>query len=697
MADKNSEFLLKGLNEQQCDVVSAPLQNMLIVAGAGTGKTRVLVSRIAWLLKVENIPARSIMAVTFTNKAAAEMESRINMLVGNEGLHSIWCSTFHSMCLRILRAYSSRANLPNNFSILDGEGQKLLVKRIEVEMDIDVKEYKPAQIVGIISKLKERGLRASDFVKKHDGSSALQRVIARVYPAYEQSCNKEGLVDFSELLLRVKELLQNNQDLRELQHRRFKEILVDEFQDTSSLQYELLKLIAGPDTHILVVGDDDQSIYGWRGAEITNMKHFSEEFKDVKVYALIRNYRSRQNILDVANAIISKNDERMVNKSLEGVKGSGAPVQIINCVSGYYESYNVVKLIADLIDDGVNARDIAVLYRNNSLSAPIEAELSTRGISYAVYGGLKFFDRAEVQDALAYLRVLLNEADDTALLRIINVPSRKIGPKVVESLRKIATDRQCSIMQAVRLIRQYGEEKGAPKELSSLAKKLRAFSTLYEELTEYRRSAETLAEFIKEVINKSGLYEMYRLKDEKEERGKYDNQRHLNLEQLVSNAVTFEERALNRESDLDDYLDLPVDSADALQESDRLLDFLSTVSLAAGIEITGNGSDESVPNAVNLMTIHSAKGLEFKYVFLIAFENGTLPSGRSERDGNISEERRLAYVGVTRAIEKLYISYAKERLMYGQMEYAGPSVFLRELVNEYQGRSADERPFEICR
>ncbi len=697
MANKNSEFLLKGLNEQQCDVVSAPLQNMLIVAGAGTGKTRVLVSRIAWLLKVENIPARSIMAVTFTNKAAAEMESRINMLVGNEGLHSIWCSTFHSMCLRILRAYSSRANLPNNFSILDGEGQKLLVKRIEVEMDIDVKEYKPAQIVGIISKLKERGLRASDFVKKHDGSSALQRVIARVYPAYEQSCNKEGLVDFSELLLRVKELLQNNQDLRELQHRRFKEILVDEFQDTSSLQYELLKLIAGPDTHILVVGDDDQSIYGWRGAEITNMKHFSEEFKDVKVYALMRNYRSRQNILDVANAIISKNDERMVNKSLEGVKGSGSPVQIINCVSGYYESYNVVKLIADLIDDGVNARDIAVLYRNNSLSAPIEAELSTRGISYAVYGGLKFFDRAEVQDALAYLRVLLNEADDTALLRIINVPSRKIGPKVVESLRKIATDRQCSIMQAVRLIRQYGEEKGAPKELSSLAKKLRAFSTLYEELTEYRRSAETLAEFIKEVINKSGLYEMYRLKDEKEERGKYDNQRHLNLEQLVSNAVTFEERALNRESDLDDYLDLPVDSADALQESDRLLDFLSTVSLAAGTEITGNGSDESVPNAVNLMTIHSAKGLEFKYVFLIAFENGTLPSARSERDGNISEERRLAYVGVTRAIEKLYISYAKERLMYGQMEYAGPSVFLRELVNEYQGRSADERPFEICR
>ncbi len=697
MANKNSEFLLKGLNEQQCDVVSAPLQNMLIVAGAGTGKTRVLVSRIAWLLKVENIPARSIMAVTFTNKAAAEMESRINMLVGNEGLHSIWCSTFHSMCLRILRAYSSRANLPNNFSILDGEGQKLLAKRIEVEMDIDVKEYKPAQIVGIISKLKERGLRASDFVKKHDGSSALQRVIARVYPAYEQSCNKEGLVDFSELLLRVKELLQNNQDLRELQHRRFKEILVDEFQDTSSLQYELLKLIAGPDTHILVVGDDDQSIYGWRGAEITNMKHFSEEFKDVKVYALMRNYRSRQNILDVANAIISKNDERMVNKSLEGVKGSGSPVQIINCVSGYYESYNVVKLIADLIDDGVNARDIAVLYRNNSLSAPIEAELSTRGISYAVYGGLKFFDRAEVQDALAYLRVLLNEADDTALLRIINVPSRKIGPKVVESLRKIATDRQCSIMQAVRLIRQYGEEKGAPKELSSLAKKLRAFSTLYEELTEYRRSAETLAEFIKEVINKSGLYEMYRLKDEKEERGKYDNQRHLNLEQLVSNAVTFEERALNRESDLDDYLDLPVDSADALQESDRLLDFLSTVSLAAGTEITGNGSDESVPNAVNLMTIHSAKGLEFKYVFLIAFENGTLPSARSERDGNISEERRLAYVGVTRAIEKLYISYAKERLMYGQMEYAGPSVFLRELVNEFQGRSADERPFEICR
>ena len=697
MADKNSEFLLKGLNDEQCEVVSAPLQNMLIVAGAGTGKTRVLVSRIAWLLKVENIPPRSIMAVTFTNKAAAEMQSRINMLVGNEGLHSIWTSTFHSMCLRLLRAYSSRANLPTNFSILDGEGQKLLIKRIEVELDIDVKEYKPAQVAGVISRLKERGLRAADFLKKHDGSSALQRVIARIYPAYEQSCNKEGLVDFTELLLRVKELLQNNQDLRELQHRRFKEILVDEFQDTSTLQYDLLKLIAGPDTHLLVVGDDDQSIYGWRGAEITNMKHFSEEFKDVKIYALMRNYRSRQNILDVANTIISGNDERMVNKTLEGVKGSGSPVDIIKCVSGYYESFNVVKLIADLIDDGVNPRDIAVLYRNNSLSAPIEAELSTRGISYAVYGGLKFFDRAEVQDALAYLRVLLNEADDTALLRIINVPSRKIGPKVVESLRKIATDRQCSIMQAVRLIRQYGEEKGAPKELSSLAKKLRVFSELYEELTAYRRTSATLADFIKEVINKSGLYEMYRLKDEKEERGKYDNQRHLNLEQLVSNAVTFEERSQSSGSESSDYVDYSEDAEVPSQDHDLLLDFLSTVSLAAGTEITGNGSDESVPNAVNLMTIHSAKGLEFKYVFLIGFENGILPSGRSERDGNISEERRLAYVGVTRAIEKLYISYASERLMYGQMEYAGPSVFLRELVNEYQGGNADERPFEICR
>ena len=690
MATLDSDFLLKGLNDAQSEAVSAPLQNMLIVAGAGTGKTRVLVSRVSWLLKVENIPARNILTVTFTNKAAAEMRQRIGELVGEDVLHALWSCTFHSLCLRLLRAYSSRAGLSPDFSILDTEGQKLLIKRIEKDLGIDVKEYKPSQLASAISTLKEKGLRAEDFLKKKNSRSELQNVLGRVYPIYEESCKQEDLVDFSELLLKTLEMLRVHDELRDLLQRRFKEILVDEFQDTNVMQYELLKLLSGKETHVLAVGDDDQSIYGWRGADFANMQRFGKEFSQVKTIALQKNYRSSQNILDIANVLISANDNRLIQKELHGVHGQGYRVEFLHNSSGYFEAVNIGNMIASMIKRGVRARDIAVLYRNNSLSAAIESELSNRGIPYAVYGGLKFFDRAEIQDALAYLRILLNDADDTALLRIINVPSRKLGPKVVENLRRIAQDRKCSAMQAIALVCEYGSQKGAPKELASLAKKLVAFGDLIKKLKSLKEHSSSLSELVKGVIEESGLYEYYRLKDEKEQRGEYDNQRHLNLEQLVNNAVSFEAEN-DGQSTEDDFE--PTENAN--NSKDILLNFISSVSLAAGTELSESGLQESVPDTVNLMTIHSSKGLEFRYVFIVGFDKGVLPSSISESRGDISEERRLAYVGITRAVEQLCLSYSDQRLFFGKMEVTGPSQFLQEVAGHYAGSSG--KPFEVMR
>lgn len=694
MATSDSDFLLKGLNDAQSEAVGAPLQNMLIVAGAGTGKTRVLVSRVSWLLKVENIPARNILTVTFTNKAAAEMRQRIGELVGENVLHALWSCTFHSLCLRLLRAYSSRAGLSSDFSILDTEGQKLLIKRIEKDLGIDIKEYKPAQLASAISTLKEKGLRADDFLRKRNSRSELQNVLGRVYPVYEESCKQEDLVDFSELLLRTLEMLKSHDELRDLLQRRFKEILVDEFQDTNVMQYELLKLLSGKETHVLAVGDDDQSIYGWRGADFANMQRFGKEFSQVKTIALQKNYRSTQNILDVANVLISGNDNRLIQKELHGVHGQGYRVEFLHNSSGYFESVNIGNMIASMIKRGVRARDIAVLYRNNSLSAAIESELSNRGIPYAVYGGLKFFDRAEIQDALAYLRILLNDADDTALLRIINVPSRKLGPKVVENLRRIAQDRKCSAMQAIALVCEYGSQNGAPKELASLAKKLVAFGDLIRKLKSLKENSSSLAELVKGVIEESGLYEYYRLKDEKEQRGVYDNQRHLNLEQLVSNAVSFEAEAAGQSGEEDD-LEQEERVSKANASKDSLLNFISSVSLAAGTELSEGGLQESVPDTVNLMTIHSSKGLEFRYVFIVGFDKSVLPSSISESRGDISEERRLAYVGITRAVEQLCLSYSDKRLFFGKMEVTGPSPFLQEIAGYYAGSSG--KPFEVMR
>ena len=483
--------------------------------------------KIAWLIKHYHIAPRNIMAVTFTNKAATEMRERLSLMVGNSVQSSLWANTFHSICLRLLRAYAQYAGLVPGFTILDTDSQVSLVKRLMKDMNIDTKEFKPSDIASNISKQKENGIRALAYSKMVSAKSPDHvKVTDRVYSVYEKVCNQENSVDFSELLLRTVELLENNREIRELQHRRFKEILVDEFQDTNSIQYRFLRLIAGPDSHVLVVGDDDQSIYGWRGADVGNMRKFLEDFSDVKQVLLALNYRSTQKILDVANTIIGFNSDRLMEKVLKGNFGEGDKVKILNCANNKVESATVTDRIAALHDSGVDYRDIAILYRNNYLSLDFEQNLL-------------FFERAEILDAIAYMRILVNEDDDTALLRIINTPSRKIGPKVVEGLRIIANERNCSLIRAMRLLDAHVNSGNVDKTLRSLYKKISVFYELFKALNEKRQNM-SLSAFADEMLRMTGLYKYYQEKDFKDGKDTEEHSRYANLGMLISNIKEFE-------------------------------------------------------------------------------------------------------------------------------------------------------------
>jgi DNA helicase-2/ATP-dependent DNA helicase PcrA len=680
------DYLLKDLNEAQREAVSAPRGNMLIIAGAGTGKTKVLVSRIAWLANVEEVQPRNILAMTFTNKAAAEMRDRAAAIMSGTDIRGMWVSTFHSACLRIMRQHCARFGLEQGFTVLDADGQSQLVKRIEQQLNIDTKNVKPSKAASAISRLKGQGRRAADAAAMHPNyrdseSETFGEAVKKIYPLYEAACDRENIVDFAEIILRTVEVLRRDADLRGLLNRRFLEILVDEFQDTSPLQYELLTLLRGPEGHVWAVGDDDQSIYGWRGADYTNMKRFIEDFPDVSKVALTKNYRSGQYILDTANALIGENSERLVDKNLVSSSGEGERVSILRCPTPWYEASAVGGCIEELIGSGVNPSEIAVLYRNNSLSQAIEAELSSRGINYVVYGGLKFFERAEINDAVAYLRLAVNPRDDTALLRIINVPSRLIGPKIVGQLRGIASERRCSIYEAVSLAVEYGTQKGAPSTLRTLAGKAGKFLELMESLKTKMKNAGSLHEYVKTLVNDSGLMDYYKAKDLKEGRGQYDTQRHKNLEELINIAAQYE---------------VAHPEVAEMTKDEAMLEFISSISLAASTELTSDGSDESQSGAVNLMTIHASKGLEFRDVFVIGVERGILPSPFAEnRVHGMDEERRLAYVAITRAKKHLWMSFCRQRMVYGQSSIAGPSPFLQEIVQACGGMSRDKRPYVV--
>jgi len=621
---------LEHLNPEQLAAVTLPEGHALILAGAGSGKTRVLTTRIAWLLKAGEVSPAGILAVTFTNKAAREMVARLSaMLTVNP--RGMWIGTFHGLCNRMLRAHHQDAGLPREFQILDSQDQLAAVKRLLRSMNADEDRFPPRDVQYFIMGKKEEGLRARDVPLTDDTT----RRFVEIYAAYDEQCQRDGVADFAELLLRSFELLSRHEPLREHYRARFRHILVDEFQDTNKLQYRWLKLLAGPGTSLFAVGDDDQSIYAFRGANVGNMADYEREFKVAKVVRLEQNYRSQGNILDAANALIAHNKNRL-GKNLWTAIGAGELLRVFEGQSDADEARWMVEEIKALQRDGSRLDQIAVLYRSNAQSRVLEHALFSAALPYRVYGGLRFFERAEVKHALAYLRLIAAPADDNAFLRVVNFPSRGIGARTIEGLQDAAKAAGRSL---------YETALAAPG-------KVAPFVALIESLREETVGL-TLAERVEHVVAKSGLLEHYKAEREGAERLE-------NLNELVNAAAAF-----NLE-------DVEVESG---EDPDPLTAFLTHAALEAGEHQAGEGQD-----ALQLMTMHSAKGLEFNAVFVSGLEEGLFPHENSllEKDGP-EEERRLMYVALTRARKRLYLSFAQTRLLHGQTRYSLPSRFIDEI------------------
>ncbi|WP_454785915.1 DNA helicase II [Legionella sp. WA2024007413] len=635
--------ILKGLNERQREAVTSPLGNTLVLAGAGSGKTKVLVSRIAWLIEEKHISPHGILAVTFTNKAAGEMRTRLNHMLSTPVL-GLWVGTFHGLCHRLLRRHYQEARLPELFHILDSEDQARLIKRVISSLNLDSEQWPVKQAQSFINGRKDEGLRPQHV---HTLSYGPGKTLLNIYSAYEQACQTAGVIDFAELLLRTHELLRDNPEILNHYRQRFQAILVDEFQDTNTIQYAWIRLLAGEHAAVLAVGDDDQSIYGWRGAKVENIQQFSQDFKNTQIIRLEQNYRSTATILDAANALITHNNSRM-GKDLWTEGATGEKIIVYSAFNELEEARFVCERIMMEINQGVSADEIAILYRSNAQSRVLEEALLRAGIAYRIYGGLRFFDRAEVKDALAYLRLLVNPDDDNAFERIVNFPTRGIGEKTLEDLRHYAKSEQCSLWRAAKTLLQSGEM--AQRAGSSLAK----FIELIEQLQQNTAAME-LDEQLSVVIQQSGLYAHFsKIKGDKSE-SRLDN-----LQELINAAKQFRYEQEEEE-------EIPLVNA-----------FLAHASLEAG-----EMQAEEHERYVHLMTLHAAKGLEFPMVFLVGMEEGVFPGKQSlEEPGRLEEERRLCYVGMTRAMRKLVLSYAEIRRQYGREEYHRPSRFLRELPQE---------------
>ncbi|MBS1218372.1 MAG: UvrD/REP helicase [Proteobacteria bacterium] len=632
---------LRGLNDEQLEAVTLPHQSALILAGAGSGKTRVLTTRMAWLIQTGQVSPLNLLAVTFTNKAAKEMMTRLSAMlpINTRGM---WVGTFHGLCNRMLRAHYREAGLPQLFQILDSQDQLALIKRMMKGMGLDEERYPPRQAQWFIAANKEEGKRA-DKVEPYDDFS---RRMVEFYAEYDRQCQREGVVDFAELLLRSYELLARNEGLREHYVSRFRHILVDEFQDTNRLQYRWLQLLAGRHNAIFAVGDDDQSIYGWRGASTANMQDLQRDFHVEKVIKLEQNYRSHGNILDAANALISHNRKRL-GKSLWTADAKGEPLRVYEAATDFAEASYVVDEVRALRSEGARLADIAVLYRSNAQSRIIEHALFTAGMPYRVYGGLRFFERQEIKHALAYLRLVANQEDDGALLRIINFPARGIGARSLEQLQGMAKEAGTSLWAAACA--------------NTLSGKAAASITAFVKMIEAMRNATAglpLPEVISHVIEHSGLKAHYR--SEKEGADRLEN-----LDELVNAAAVFVDERATR---------LPAEGAPP-EEMDELTAFLAHAALEAGEHQAEAGAD-----ALQLMTVHSAKGLEFHAVFVTGLEEGLFPHENSmtEADG-VEEERRLMYVALTRARRRLYLLLAQSRMLHGQTRYNVPSRFFQEL------------------
>ena len=654
--------LLAHLNEPQLAAVTLPSQHALILAGAGSGKTRVLTTRIAWLIQTRQVSPQGVLAVTFTNKAAREMHARLGAMlpINTRGM---WIGTFHGLCNRMLRAHHRDAALPQTFQILDSQDQLAAIKRLLKTLNVDDEKFPPRNLQYFINGAKEEGLRPH-AVDAHD---EYNRRCVELYAAYDDQCQREGVVDFPELLLRSYELLERNELLREHYQRRFVHLLVDEFQDTNRLQYRWLKLLAGGGASVFAVGDDDQSIYAFRGANVGNMSAFEREFRVENLIKLEQNYRSHANILNCANALISNNRNRL-GKNLWTDAGEGEPVRLYEAMTDGQEAQWLVEEIRALERDGSARSDIAVLYRSNAQSRVIEHALFSAGIAYRVYGGLRFFERAEVKHALAYLRLIENSNDDGAFLRVVNFPARGIGARSLEALQDAARAQNLSLFAAVETV------------TGAAAAKLGTFVRLVDALRGETRAL-PLAQVVEHVVERSGLLVHYQ--GEKEGQDRIEN-----LRELVNAAAAFLADEGIAQSVPADFgvADVfapggpaPDGAGDELVSAQPTLSplasFLAHASLEAGENQAGEGTD-----SVQLMTVHSAKGLEFDAVFITGLEEGLFPHENAiAEDLGLEEERRLMYVAITRARKRLYVSFSQTRMLHGQTRYSLKSRFLDEL------------------
>ncbi len=650
------ELLLASLNDAQVQAVAAPLGRQLVLAGAGSGKTRVLVHRIAFLIQAMGASPHSILSVTFTNKAAAEMRHRIEQMLGHNPA-GMWVGTFHGLAHRLLRAHWQEAGLAENFQILDSDDQQRLIKRVIRELGLDEQRWPAKQAQWFINGQKDEGFRPQHI---QAGGDLFLATMRGIYEAYEAACARTGVIDFSELLLRALDLWRDKPGLLEHYQRRFRHILVDEFQDTNAVQYAWLRLLAKGGDSLMVVGDDDQSIYGWRGARIENIQQFSSDFPDTQVIRLEQNYRSTAGILKAANALIANNNGRL-GKELWTDGGDGEPLALYAAFNEHDEARYVVETIEDALrKDGLKRSEIAILYRSNAQSRVLEEALLRERIPYRIYGGQRFFERAEIKNAMAYLRLLDGRGNDAALERIVNVPARGIGEKTIESIREYARAHDVHMWEAIRLMLA---NKALPGRAASA---LGGFIELIEGLAE-KVMAMPLHQMTQVVIEQSGLLAYHEA-----EKGEKGQARVENLEELVSAARAFE-------NDEDDEL-TPLQA------------FLTHASLEAGDTQAAENED-----SIQLMTLHSAKGLEFPLVFLVGMEEGLFPHKMSlEEPGRLEEERRLAYVGITRAMQKLVISYAETRRLYGSETYNKVSRFVREipapLIQEVRLSNSVSRP-----
>ncbi len=637
--------ILDGLNEAQRQAVGAPPGNILVLAGAGSGKTRVLAHRVAWHLQAEQTMPHGVLAVTFTNKAAGEMRERIEALL-RRPLGGMWIGTFHSIAHRLLRLHRQEARLPEGFQIIDQADQQRLAKRIVVDQGLDENLYPPKEVQRFINANKDAGLRP-DHVDLRDNPRREQ--MAQLYRAYQQVCERAGLVDFAELLLRAHELFRDNEGVLEHYRGRFRRVLVDEFQDTNRLQYAWLRLLAGRDNHLFAVGDDDQSIYGFRGARMENIQRFEKDFPDASLFRLEQNYRSTTNILNAANALIANNATRL-GKNLWSDGAEGDKLELYEAANEYEEAHFVAERIRTARRNGADYRDNAILYRVGAASRVFENVLRQEGMPYRVFGGLRFYDRMEIKDALAYLRLAVFQYDDAAFERIVNTPARDIGQRTLEEVRNRARADNTSLWQGAVSLAGGADGDLKPRARAALGKFIELVERMAQDIQD-----KSLDEAVRLVIKSSGLEKHYQKEKNEKELDRIEN-----LRELENAAEEFEV------------------NEDVHGELEPLQAFLSQAALEAGEAQAGDQDD-----AVSLMTLHTSKGLEFPQVFLVSMEDGMFPHQRSlDEPAQLEEERRLCYVGITRAQKQLTLSCARRRRLHGRDVYPLPSRFLRELPQD---------------